>query len=117
MALITAQYLSAGGNAAPSFSAATASGDSFVLNHEFDIDRVMIIAKNTHTAAQDVTVKAKRKNMNDGLDDLTTEIPLTDGEKWIKPGPHGRTYISSDREVFLEYPDGVTGLTIAVVVI
>jgi len=106
MAALTVNQVTTAGINTPALVAAGAGGDTFVNN-----GRTAILVKNTNVATRRVVVDAKRA-CEYGVDhDTSTVVPATTGDMQIGPFPADRYGNVCD----VSYPDGVTGVTIAVI--
>lgn len=109
MAVLTIIEATHGTPSAAAHAAAAAGGDYAIVTHP---ERTFVSAKNTHTGAQGVTIKGKQSSNQGQLNDNTVSVPLTSGYKLI---PIRHWEVDDAGRVDLEYPDGVTDLTIAVI--
>lgn len=95
----------------PSYAAAAAGGDKCTPT-----GRTFLHVKNTHTAAQTVTVVTPGNVIADvAIADLAVSIPATNGERMIGPLPGSYFGDTADSGLAAITYSGVTNLTIAVV--
>lgn len=109
MATLTVQDIKRAG-LAPTYAAAAAGGDSFAPGSD-----VFLHVKNTHTAAQTVTVVTPRDVIPDvATGDVAVSVPPTTGERLIGPFPAQFFAQADDGLADITY-SGVTNLTVAAV--
>ena len=110
MAELTVQTLVSAG-LTPSFASASVGGDLFAND-----DRTFLVAKNTSTGSNTVTI-AKQRDVSVGgygllaLADIVVIVPPTTGEKWIAVPPGA---YNAGGKVQVTY-SAVAGLTVAAV--
>lgn len=105
---ITAQAVTSAG-LAPATEPANVDGNSYRLYP----GRALRI-RNTHTAPQNVSLVTPGTADGLAIGDRTVAIPATTGDVTIGLG-RGDAYRQADGQVHVDYPGGVTGLSVAVI--
>jgi hypothetical protein len=105
---ITPQVVGSAGLAA-NFEPANVDGQSYTLRN----GRLLEI-KNTHTAAQNVEIPTPGTVDGIAIPERTYSVPATTGHLRVALG-RGDAYRQTDGQALVNFPGGVTGLTVAVV--
>jgi hypothetical protein len=99
------------GSVEQALAAANADGSYFEVPDTVTPWRMFLRAKNAHTGAQGVTVTAQRADSQGNLNDNEVSVPADTGDVIIPIRPWE---VDDAGKVHLEFPDGVTSLTIGV---